>query len=269
MTTMEQPDWDTMAEKFDIFLPQLAPVGDALLDVLQAVSGNKILDLASGTGEPALSLARLCSGADITGVDAAAGMVRVAQKKVEQQDLNNLDFKVMPAEKLDFPDQSFDRILCRFGVMLFDNPQQGLGEMSRVLKTGGRYAFAVWSTPETMTSMVWACKALDGLLPESVPLPPLAIATSLSADGVLDGMLKEAGLMNSTIEKRRFNYHFTSFDAFWTDIVNSGIMKQQLDTLDASTHERVRTDIEAMAAEHITSTGLSIPHEYILVSGNK
>src|SRR3569623_2145668 len=110
-----QPDWDAIAEKFDLFLPQLAPVGEALLEALAARPGDKILDIASGTGEPALTLARRQPHVDIIGIDAAAGMVRAAQNKVKAEGLGNITFHTMPAEHL-----AFDRILCRFGVMLFE-----------------------------------------------------------------------------------------------------------------------------------------------------
>ena len=71
-----QPDWDKIAEKFDIFLPQIAPVGEALLEALDARPGDKVLDIASGTGEPALTLARRQPHVQITGIDAADGMAQ-------------------------------------------------------------------------------------------------------------------------------------------------------------------------------------------------
>src|SRR3569832_2698382 len=97
------------------FQPQLAPVGEALLEALAARPGDKILDIASCTGEPALTLARRQPHVDIIGIDAAAGMVRAAQNKVKAEGLGNITFHTMPAEHL-----AFDRILCRFGVMLFE-----------------------------------------------------------------------------------------------------------------------------------------------------
>ena len=64
-----QPDWGRIAEKFDIWLPHIAPVGEALLAALDARPGDLILDLASGTGEPALTLARRQPHVQITGID--------------------------------------------------------------------------------------------------------------------------------------------------------------------------------------------------------
>ena len=100
-----QPDWNRIAEKFDIWLPQIAPVGEALLDSLDIVPGDRVLDLASGTGEPALTLARRNRGdIEIVGIDSAEGMVRVAQAKVGAENLSGIRFECMPAEDLRFAD---------------------------------------------------------------------------------------------------------------------------------------------------------------------
>lgn len=113
-----QPDWGKLAEKFDIWLPQLASVGSDLLNALDAQNGDKILDLGSGTGEPALTLARDMKGkVDILGIDAAEGMVKVANKKVAEANLAGIAFETMPAEKLSHSDNSFDKALCRFGII--------------------------------------------------------------------------------------------------------------------------------------------------------
>ena len=128
-TKDNQPDWDKIAEKFDYLLPQIAPVGEALLEALNARPGDKILDIASGTGEPALTLARRQPHVQITGVDAADGMARAAQKKVVVERLSNISFTTMPAEQLVFGDGEFDKVLCRFGVMLFQDPLKGCSEL--------------------------------------------------------------------------------------------------------------------------------------------
>src|SRR4030067_605673 len=107
--TNNQPDWDKIAEKFDLWLPHIAPVGETLLAALDAQPGERILDLASGTGEPALTLARRLKGhTNILGVDAADGTVRVAQAKVARDRLPGISFQCRPAEKLAFGDNSFD-----------------------------------------------------------------------------------------------------------------------------------------------------------------
>ncbi len=263
-----QPDWDTLAEKFDVFLPQLAPVGEALLEALDARPGERILDVASGTGEPALSLARLQPQVEISGVDAAAGMVRVAQKKVTAAGLRNISFSAMPAEQLSYADNHFDRVLSRFGVMLFEDPLRGCQEMQRVLKPGGRIALAVWSTPETMTTLQWAMQVFKDRVPEEHQ-PPMAKVTLLGQPGVFDTLLRRSGFTAVKVTPARFNYHYTSFDDYWRSIEASDILKQQFDALAAGQRGSVRDDFARLARGYQSAHGLVIPHEFLLAVGSK
>ena len=264
-----QPDWDKIAEKFDIWLPQLATVGTDLLNALDAQSGDKILDLGSGTGEPALTLARnMKSTVEIIGVDAAEGMVKVANKKVTSENLTGIEFQTMPAENLSFADNSFDKALCRFGIMLFEDPLQGLKEIYRTLKPGGRFAFAVWSTPETMLTLQWSHDTFKHRIAEEFH-PPLAKVTSLGPPGVMDDLLKEAGYDQFSIEAITFHYEFDSFDAYWNAVESSDILKMQYEALPADQRNTIRDEVGRFARDAIVDGMLRIPHEYLLVSGNK
>ncbi|MDH3327056.1 MAG: class I SAM-dependent methyltransferase [Gammaproteobacteria bacterium] len=268
MSNNSQPDWHKMAEKFDLWLPHIAPVGNAMLDVLESKSGDKILDIASGTGEPALTLARNISSVNIVGVDAAEGMVNVAQAKVEKEGLTNISFNVMPVEQLNYADNSFDHIICRFGVMLFQDPLAGLKEMYRVLKPGGSFVIAVWGARDKMPTMAWGYEAFKGKV-SADDMPPLAIATSLGEPGVIDDILKQASFTDFQVERKYFNYDFKSFDEYWSLIESSDILKRQFDALAESEHASVRNEISEFADEFSTESGMKVPHEYLLVYGRK
>jgi len=264
-----QPDWDKIAEKFDIWLPQLAPVGESLLEALDAQPGDNIIDLGSGTGEPALTLARRMNGhIQITGIDAADGMVKVAQKKVTSERLAGITFTTMPAEKIDFEDNNFDRALCRFGVMLFEDPLQGLKEMHRVLKPGGRFALAVWSTPETMRTLYWSYEVFKHRIEEDYH-PPLAKVTSLGAPGIMDQLLREAGFTEFAVDPKTFHYQFESFKDYWDAVEASDILKMQYDALPENQRDDIRDEVGRFAKDFIKDGVLTIPHEYLLVCGVK
>lgn len=264
-----QPDWDKIAEKFDMWLPQMASTTEAILGALDAKDGDYVLDVASGTGEPALTLARQMGGnIKILGIDAAEGMVRVAQNKVVKEGLNNISFQTMPAEKIDFTDETFDRVLCRFGVMLFSDSLLGLKEMNRVLKKNGRFSLAVWSTPETMLTMYWTYEVFKNRIPEDYH-PPLAKVTSLGAPGAMEDFLVEAGFNDFNIEKKTIHYEFDSFDAYWDMVEASDILKMQYDALPDDQRNEIRDEVGRFARDFIDNGRLSIPHEYLLVSGIK
>ena len=264
-----QPDWGRIAEKFDLWLPHIAPVGVALLDALDVQPGDTVLDVASGTGEPALTLARrMGNTVKITGTDAAEAMVNVAQKKAAHEKLSHIQFQPMAAEKLNFPDAAFDKILCRFGVMLFEDSLQGLKQMQRVLKPGGRFAIAVWSTPETMPTLRWAYQVFAGRIPAD-KYPPLPKVTSLGLPGVLDNMLGQAGFRDYTIRPITFHYRFPSFDDYWNVVEQSDILKMQYDVLPEGQRSVIRNEIAALAQPFIGTNGLVVPHEFLLAEGVK
>lgn len=268
-TKNNQPDWDKIAEKFDVWLPHIAPVGEVLLAALGAQPGDRILDLASGTGEPALTLARRLKGhASITGIDSADGMVQVAQAKAVKERLSGISFRCMQAEQLIFNDNSFDRILCRFGVMLFTDPLLGLKEMQRVLKPGGRFALAVWSTPETIPTLRWSYDVFSKRLPEELH-PPLAKATSLGAPGMLEDLLSEAGFSGFSVESKTFDYQFRSFEELWDTVEASDMLKQQYDALPQNERGKIRDEVGRFARDFIHDGQLRIPHEYLVATGGK
>jgi ubiquinone/menaquinone biosynthesis C-methylase UbiE len=225
------------------------------LNALQAQPGDRILDLAPGTGEPALSLARRFSGTiSITGIDAAEGMIKVAQAKVTREWIANIMFQCMPAEQLTFADNSFDRVLCRFGVILFADPLQGLWEMYRTLKPGGLFALAVWASPKTMTTLCWAYNALKDRLPEDKH-PPLAKVTSLGRRGALDAVLQQAGFRDYAVDAHTFHYDFPSFEAYWDLVASSDILKAQYDVLAEVQRWAAREEIKHFAASYISKAG--------------
>ncbi len=261
-TDDNQPDWDTLAEKFDLWAPHIAPVGEALLAALDAQPGEHILDLASGTGEPALTLAQRQPRVTITGTDAADGMVRVAERKARELGVDNLQFQTMAAESLLFPDDHFDRLSCRFGVMLFDDPEAGLQQMHRVLKPGGRCALAVWDTLEGMSGVYWTHQVFKDRIPESEQFAVEKIVSM--SEGVLEALLEKVGFSAVETQLNRFEYHFPDFDAYWQNCVDSAIMQQQLDALQPEQFDEVKSAFAALAQPYQTDDGLVIPHEYRL-----
>ena len=266
----QQPDWDRLAEKFDYWLPHFAPVSETLITALRAQPGDSILDIACGTGEPSLSLAQTMQGKiTITATDAAQGMVSAAQRKAERANLHCIHFENMQAESLAFANNAFDAVISRFGVMLFNNPLQGLKEIHRVLKPGGRFALAVWGSAETMTTLNWAYEAFDGHIPEEA-MPPLALATRFGTIDAFEEILNSSGFTRNKIETHELNYRFASFEDYWQTIEASDIMKLQLDAL---AHPAAKLDIKQalakLAAQHEHGEGLTIPHQYLVASDIK
>lgn len=125
------------------------PVTDALVEYAQPAPGMQVLDVASGTGEPAISLAsRVGEQGHVTATDVSAGLLEIAAKRGRTRGLKNFTIQVADAHKLPFSDNSFDLATSRFGVMFFDDPIGALQESRRVLRPGARACFLVWGSIE-------------------------------------------------------------------------------------------------------------------------
>jgi demethylmenaquinone methyltransferase/2-methoxy-6-polyprenyl-1,4-benzoquinol methylase len=108
----------------------------------------RILDVATGTGDLAIAMARL-KPASITGIDIAGAMLAVGREKVARKGLEAvISFREADAEHIPFPDHSFDAVTVAFGVRNYEDLEQGLSEMRRVLKPGGLMLILEFSHPE-------------------------------------------------------------------------------------------------------------------------
>ncbi len=122
---------------------------DAILEGAHLRPGMSVLDLASGVGDPALSLAAEVSPTGhVTATDLGPGMMLLAEEMAREKNLTNIEFREASAEALPFPDESFDVLTCRFGIMFFPDLPRALRECLRVLRPGGRAVFVAWGKKE-------------------------------------------------------------------------------------------------------------------------
>ena len=148
-----KPNWGTSyrliaAEKWKAKSAAMGrDVTAALANYARPQAGMKVLDLASGTGEPAISLAKQVGPTGhVTAVDLSAELLEIAAERARQRNLGNFSSKQADAHELPFHDSTFDLITCRFGVMFFADPGKALAEACRVLKAGRRACFLAWGT---------------------------------------------------------------------------------------------------------------------------
>ena len=138
--------WDLAAADYEaLWHEQLAPVQSALLAAAALRGGERVLDVACGTGLVTFAAASAVGPAgDVLGVDLSGAMIDAASRLAVQRGVTNAAFTRMDAESLALPDASFDVVLCALGLMYVPEPEQALREMRRVLRPGGRLAVAVW-----------------------------------------------------------------------------------------------------------------------------
>jgi ubiquinone/menaquinone biosynthesis C-methylase UbiE len=142
--------WDKAVQDYDeLFLPLLRGCSDRVIEALNPQPGERILDVATGTGVAAFMAAE-CVGPDgvVVATDLSEKMVQRTAKDAREQGVANMGFERMDAEELSFEDGSFDSVMCVLGLMYPADPQRAIEEMLRVLRFGGRAAACVWGRRE-------------------------------------------------------------------------------------------------------------------------
>ena len=179
---------------------------EAIVDEAKVEPGTHVLDIACGTGEPAISIASLLDGSGrVVGVDISPEPLKLAEERARQRNLTNIAFQLGDAHQLPFPDQSFDRISSRLGVMFFSDLPKALREMHRVLRPGGRIALLVWGPieqPYFATTVLTILKLLPG---SKVPTEAAAMF-QFGKLGVLADHMKNAGFRDAEDHLRKVEW---------------------------------------------------------------
>jgi SAM-dependent methyltransferase len=182
-------------EKWDsVILDQLGPVGAAMIDRLNIADDHHHLDIATGTGEPGLSIARRAPKGRVVLTDLVAEMLDIAARRARAQGIANIETKVCSADDLPFDDAIFDGISVRFGYMFFPDMVKATAEFSRVLKPGGRLCSSVWVKPEDNP---WTAIAMQAIAAEAMVSPPDPDGPSMfrcAAPGLVSELYRSAGL---------------------------------------------------------------------------
>ncbi len=220
ITEQQKRFWDEFSsgwEKWDEFaMGWLRPISEELLRQARLEEDNVVLDVSTGTGEPALSAAARAPRGRVVGADVSAGMVGVAYAKAKKRGITNFEAVVADAEHLPFSDHSFDAVLCRLGVMFFSDPPVGVQEMVRVLKPGGRLALAAWAEHDKNPWGPTIARALHGVLGQ--PPPPSPDSPGPFRHGSKDALRRLVELADlKDIEETLVNGEvvFASPDQYW------------------------------------------------------
>jgi SAM-dependent methyltransferase len=182
-------------EKWDaVIMDQLGPVGTAMIERLGIAADQRHLDIAAGTGEPGLTVARLAPGGHVVLTDLAAEMLGIAARRANAQGITNFETRVCSADDLPFGDAAFDSISVRFGYMFFPDVARATAEFARVLRPGGRLCSSVWAGPgeNPWTTIVMQAIAAEAVLPPPDPDRPGMFRCA--APGYVSALYEAAGL---------------------------------------------------------------------------
>ena len=244
---------------------------EMMLEVASVQPGSRVLDVAAGTGDQTLMVARRVGPTgNVLATDDSASMLKVAAEAARNEGLTNVETRVMNAENLALDADSFDAVICRNALMLFSNPAKALTEMRRVVKPGSKVAVMVFSAVERNPhhGIPFAIIRRLGNIPPPAPGEPWMYA--LGAPGVLEGLYREAGFQNVSVHAAPIPRGFPSAAAAVGNMrKGAGDLKELMTQLNEADRERAWAEIAEQFKRFEGPNGFEIPGEALIGVGTK
>lgn len=258
----EAAAWDPIPDPYERFFgPITARAIDPLLDAVHLRAGQRLLDVATGTGHIAGRAA--ARGALATGLDLAAGMVTTASRNYP-----SVRFDISAAEELPFASGAFDAAVSGFGLGHFAEPTRVVTELARVVAPGGRMALSWWDEPSRARVLGVFHDALTRAEAPPADLPPGLPFFHYSSEPELRALLEDGGLLAIGFRRLSFLHHLSSPDALWNGVL-AGSVRTSAAILGQPTEMQrtVRAAFDALVLPHRTGEALEIPVAMIVAYG--
>jgi ubiquinone/menaquinone biosynthesis C-methylase UbiE len=247
------------------------PTTNALVDYASPQPGMQILDLASGTGEPAITLARrIGPGGQVTATDLSADLLEIASTRAQANGLSNIVTQRADAHELPFPDDSFDLATSRFGVMFFSDVERALRELKRVLRPDARACFLVWNSVDqpyfrSMFGIVHRAVGGPYLLAEGPNPFRFAEADSLSK------VMRSAGFRDVAEERRSLPWVWPGpVEELWERERTIAVaFRPLLDRVPDERWPRIHEDVHNELSKYSDGENVAFEISVVLVSGKK
>jgi SAM-dependent methyltransferase len=212
-------DWDAAAagwkKWWPVFERAAQHVSDRIADLAGVKPGSRVLDIATGIGEPAITVARRAgTSGRVVAIDQSAGMLAVAGERAAALGLKNVEFRESDAESLAISERDFDAVTCRWGLMFMPDLNAALTRLRDRLAPGGRLATAVWSTSDKVPMISVAADAVRQLAGLPPPPPGALDPLRLADTSILKGALEATGFRDVAIERLNVAYEFESAESF-------------------------------------------------------
>jgi ubiquinone/menaquinone biosynthesis C-methylase UbiE len=238
------------------------PVREWMLRALGAREGDTVLELAAGVGDTGFEAAAMLgeTGRLITS-DFSPAMLDAARRRGVELGLENVDYRVIDAQRIELADDSVDGVLCRLGYMLMPDPAAAFAETRRVLRPGGRLALAVWGAMERNPWIAIPAISLAqrGHIPPPDP-PPAPGPFSMASPERLESLLRDAGFGDVRTEELEGRFVFADADEYLGLIADtSGPIGLALQGLGHADRSVVRADVEDSLGRFAADGGYALP----------
>jgi ubiquinone/menaquinone biosynthesis C-methylase UbiE len=247
--------WEEMAPGWEArnewMIDVAGSVNDWILERAELQPGQVVIDIAAGPGDLGFqAAARVGSEGRAISADFSPEMVEVARRLGEARGLQNVEYRILDAERMDLEDDSVDAVVCRWGYMLMADPAAALAETRRILRDGGPLACAVWAPPDRNP---WAALPAMTLVQRGHMPPPEPGAPGIFAmadpNRVRD-LMAGAGFADPQVEEIAFDFHYPGFADVWETLVRlAGPLARAINALPEDERDATREAIEQSVAQ--------------------
>ena len=249
-------------------------VSKRLIELAAIKQGSRVLDIATGIGEPSITAAhQVGNSGHVLAIDISSQMLSIAKQRTVSLGLHDImEFKEGDTETIDLPTLTFDAALCRFGLMFLPNIAAGLSNIHKSLVHGGRFAAAVWATPDKVP---FISLPLNTILKETnSPTPPANTPGpfSLSDESLLKDSFTKSGFEDVTIERLDMVFNFDSADDYTNFVCETAAPVQAI--LSNQLQERRKEILQAVteaASRYVdkSSGSVRVSNEAICIVGKR
>ena len=258
--------WDKAATRYErSWQRQLEPAQNRLLALSALGSGERVVDVACGTGLVTFAAAAAVgSNGSVIGVDLSQGMVDLARAHARERGLGHVRFERMGAEELVLPVASFDVALCALGLMYVPDARKAVGEMARVITPGGRVVACVWGQ---RSRCGWA--EIFPIVDARVESDVCPLFFSLGTADRLSAVFETAGLIDVVTERLEIRLEWASAEEACGAAFVGGPVALAYSRFDERTRLAVKGEYLGSIECWRNNGGYAVPGEFVIVAGRK
>ncbi|HEV7310838.1 class I SAM-dependent methyltransferase [Ensifer sp.] len=259
--------WKTWDE---LVLRWLSPFATAMIRHAAIEDGDRVLDVAAGTGEPGLTVATAIPNGHVTVTDLSDRMLEAAADNARRRGITNFETKACDAGALPFDDATFDAVLCRFGFMFFPDVATAARQLTRVAKPGAHVCAAVWGAPERNA---WATTIMTTIARHvDMPKPPEGAPGLFrcAAPGMMAAAFTDAGLRDIHEEDVTTVMVHDTPEAYWTFMIEiAAPVVAGLAKADDGARARIKTDVLQLASQSMRAGKVELRSTATVIAGTR